>query len=319
MVVWCCLATTTVSEPLRVAVISDVNGSYGSTDYRPTVSAAVARIIALKPDLVIATGDMVAGQRKPHLSEAELRAMWQAFHTVVSDPLRNVGIPLAVTPGNHDASAYSGFELERKVYSEQWLARTPDVRFAQGSNYPFYYAFKMGPARFISLDVTTLGALDRTQMRWLDRVAAGGGTQIAFSHLPLWPFAIGRETEVIGDPRLGRLMTTRGVDLHLSGHHHAFYPGAAGGLAVVSQACLGSGPRALIGQAKKSPRAITLLEIARNGEITVSALTGPRYSDPLQIGDLPRSIQSSIQRVERLDIARLPGVYWKEHDYAVAD
>ena len=92
------------AAPLRVVVISDLNGSYGSVTYEPRVTAAVRAIIAMKPDLVISTGDMVAGQRRPHLTETEVRAMWDAFHRTVTAPLEAAGIPLAVTPGNHDAS-----------------------------------------------------------------------------------------------------------------------------------------------------------------------------------------------------------------------
>ena len=105
------------AQNLRVAVISDLNGSYGSTRYSPRVAAAVDRIIALAPDLVISTGDMVAGQRRPVLSEPEVRAMWEAFHAEVTEPLNRVGIPLVVTPGNHDASAYGGFEAERAIFA----------------------------------------------------------------------------------------------------------------------------------------------------------------------------------------------------------
>ena len=61
---------TSGEEPLRVAVISDLNGSYGSTAYAKEVARAVERIIDLRPDLVISTGDMVAGQRRPHLSRS---------------------------------------------------------------------------------------------------------------------------------------------------------------------------------------------------------------------------------------------------------
>ena len=51
------------ASALRVVVISDLNGSYGSTSYSKRIPVAIQRIIALKPDLVISTGDMVAGQR----------------------------------------------------------------------------------------------------------------------------------------------------------------------------------------------------------------------------------------------------------------
>jgi predicted MPP superfamily phosphohydrolase len=63
------VALPAAARALRVVVISDLNGSYGSTDYASAVTGAVRRIVALAPDLVIITGDMVAGQRRdPHLS-----------------------------------------------------------------------------------------------------------------------------------------------------------------------------------------------------------------------------------------------------------
>ena len=53
----CWSAGSAFARPLRVVVISDLNGSYGSTDYNPRVSAAIKRrIIKLDPDLVVATG-----------------------------------------------------------------------------------------------------------------------------------------------------------------------------------------------------------------------------------------------------------------------
>lgn len=51
----------------RIVVISDINGSYGSTEYNPRVKQAVERIQDMQPDLVISAGDMVAGQKQPRL------------------------------------------------------------------------------------------------------------------------------------------------------------------------------------------------------------------------------------------------------------
>ncbi len=57
----------------RVVVLSDFNGRYGNTDYLESVDAAVQRTIALRPELVISTGDMVAGQRlQPLLTRPEI-------------------------------------------------------------------------------------------------------------------------------------------------------------------------------------------------------------------------------------------------------
>ncbi|WP_430937902.1 metallophosphoesterase family protein [Rhodovulum sp. YNF3179] len=303
------------AEPLRVVVISDLNGSYGSVDYAPRVGRAVSAIVALAPDLVISTGDMVAGQRRPHLPEKTIRAMWDAFHAEVSDPLAAAGIPLVVTPGNHDASAYPGFAHERRIFAEEWTARRPNLDFTGAGDWPFHYAFDLGAARFASLDATTVGALDSAQQDWLATSMDGAGpARIVFSHLPIWPFTEGRETDVIGDPALQDQFAALEIDIHLSGHHHGFYPGVIDGLGVISQACLGSGARRLLGDDRRSPAAITVLDISADGEIAVSARTGPRFADPLDLRALPERLRTSGPVIERLDIAPLPDAHWRRAD-----
>jgi 3',5'-cyclic AMP phosphodiesterase CpdA len=296
-----------VAAPLRVAVISDLNGNYGSTEYESTVDGAVRRIVEMKPDLVISTGDMVAGQRKRHLTRPQVEKMWRAFHAHVSDPLGAAGIPLAVTPGNHDGSAYHGFELERQMYSEQWSARRPAVSFVDAAHYPYHYAFAAGDALFVSLDATTLGELPPEQMAWLeDLLARHGGKyqkRIVFSHVPLWPFTQGREREYIGDPRLEKLLQEARVDLYLSGHHHAFYPGHKDGIHLVSQACAGAGPRRLIGSDQRSPRAITLIEIDGT-HLRLAALKEPDFTQPVDWRTLPERIQSQAAGLIRADLVQ---------------
>jgi Icc-related predicted phosphoesterase len=296
-----------VAQPLRVAVISDLNGGYGSTEYESTVDGAVRRIVEMKPDLVISTGDMVAGQRKPHLTQPQVEAMWRAFHEHVTDPLAEAGIPLAVTPGNHDGSAYHGFELERQMYGEQWSARRPAVTFIDATHYPYHYAFAAGDALFVSLDATTLGELPPEQMAWLeDLLARHGGKyqkRIVFSHVPLWPFTQGREREFIGDPGLEQLLKEAKVDLYLSGHHHAFYPGHKEGLHFVSQACAGAGPRRLIGSNKRSPRAITLIEID-GAQLRLAAFQEPDFTQPVDWRALPERIRSHAAELIRADLVK---------------
>ena len=295
------------AETLRVAVVSDLNGAYGSTRYEGTVDAALARIRALQPDLVISTGDMVAGQRRPHLSRSEVERMWQAFHAHVSEPLRAAGIPLVVTPGNHDASAYDGFALERAIYGEQWRARRPALQFLDDSGYPYHYAFSLGDVLFISLDATAVGELPEQQMAWLRKLLARHGPEyrrrVVFSHLPLWPLARGRETEYIGDPQLQSLLEQAGVELYLSGHHHAFYPGVNGPTAFVGQACLGAGPRRLIGSEQRSARSFTLLEFGTDG-IQVAAYQAPQFQTLIDWSTLPAHIRTPVAELLRADLAQ---------------
>jgi len=299
---WAVTAGSAATEGLRIAVVSDLNGSYGSTEYSKDVHNAVQAIIELHPDLVLSTGDMVAGQRRPALSNRELRDMWRAFHAAVTDPLARAGIPFAVTPGNHDGSAYAGFEAERRIYADEWQARRPPLRFTGPDTYPFFYAFDIGPARIVSIDATRIGQLDAEQMRALQTVFEGAGpARIVFSHLPLWPFTIERETEIIGDPALERLLDEVDVDLYLSGHHHAFYPGQIDPFSVVSQAELGGGSRRLIGTDSRGPKSITLLDIGLDGTIRVSALQGPEFRTLIDPRSLPERLNTRERVIHRID------------------
>ncbi|MGR8948655.1 MAG: metallophosphoesterase family protein [Gammaproteobacteria bacterium] len=293
-------------EPLRVGVISDMNGSYGSSHYEATVDAAMTRLLDLKPDLVISTGDMVAGQRRPHLLRTEIEPMWQAFHVHVSKPLAGAGIPFVVTPGNHDGSAYQGFALERAIYAEQWVPRERGVRFVDDAGYPFHYAFELEGVLFISLDATVVGHLPRSQMDWLRGVLEEKGQhyrrRVVFSHLPLWPFAQGRERDFIGDPDLQTLLEAADVDLYLSGHHHAFYPGSMRGIAFVSQSCLGAAPRRLLGVEDRSPRSFTLIEIS-DDELNIAAVAAPQFESAIDWNTLPARIHSSAAKLKRADLS----------------
>ena len=137
-----------------IALVSDLNGRYGSTDYNRRVERAVGVISQLQPDLVLIAGDMVAGQKQPLLDKDRLEGMWSAFHATVSDPLRQSGIPVVVTPGNHDGSALPGFELEQEQFVRQWTARRPGLAFLPGSDWPTRYDAMLGDVLLIGFDGT---------------------------------------------------------------------------------------------------------------------------------------------------------------------
>ena len=301
-------ADDTTHQGVRVVVISDLNESYGSVRYSGHVTQAVARIIELQPALVINTGDMVAGQRlQPSLTRNEIESMWDAFHHSVTGPLTNSGIPMAVTPGNHDASSGARFRLEREIFRQQWNARRPAVEFVDGADYPFSYAFSVGPVLFVSLDATFVGPLSGRERNWLRAVLRRHGPhfthRIVFSHVPLWPVAVGRERDFLGDEKLEDVLREGRVDLYLSGHHHAYYPGAKDGVRYVSQACLGAAPRALIGTTAHSERAITVLDIPREGPIAVEAYRAPDYSVRIRRQELPSQVSTRHATLIRDDLA----------------
>jgi 3',5'-cyclic AMP phosphodiesterase CpdA len=293
-------AGTTVAAPIRVAVVSDLNGSYGSTTYDGTVTRAVARVVALAPDVVLSTGDMVAGQR----AGLDYRAMWRGFHAAVTDPLAGAGLPFAVTPGNHDASGYASSAEERAIFVDEWSGpRRPSLDFVDDSNYPLRYSFRVGPALFVSLDDTTIGPLGAAQMEWLaGQLATDAPVKVVFGHIPLYPFAQGRETEVIGDASLERLLVEHEVDLFVSGHHHAYYPGRRGPLRLVSTACVGAGPRALIGVSSPSVRSVLVFDITDEGIVELDAWAGETYDELIERTSLPPSVGSGETAIVRDDL-----------------
>lgn len=284
-----------------MAVVSDLNGSYGSTRYGAPVHAAVERLIAWRPDLVLSTGDMVAGQR-PGL---DYRAMWAGFHAAVTDPLSRAGIPFAVTPGNHDASAYRRHAVERRVFVSEWRARRPRVAYLDDTHYPLRYSFVAGPALFVSMDATVTGPLDAEQHQWIEAQLEAGRdrpVKILFGHLPLYPFAQGREHEVLADAELERIAREHGVTAILSGHHHAYYPGRRGALRLVGTSCLGAGPRALLGTDEPSPRSLLLLDIDDGALRSVEAFAGTAYDEPIPPGSLPDAVGPEETRIHRDDL-----------------
>ncbi len=288
-------------HPLRVAVISDVNGAYGDTVYAPEVHAAVARIIALRPDLVLSTGDMIGGERQG----LDDQAMWAAFDAAVTNPLAAAGIPFAVTPGNHDASAYPAYARERSIFAAHFRAHRPAVHFVDDAHYPLRYAFTMGPALFVSLDDTTVGQLAPEQRAWLDHVLAKNAAEpvrIVYGHVPLYAFTVGREHEILGDGALERILLARGVDLFLTGHDQGYFPARHGRLRLVGMPCLGSGRRRLIGTSEKSPKSFVTFTVTRRGIRSLDAFGGPHFARRMARASLPRRIGQGPTALVRDDL-----------------
>lgn len=290
---------------LRIAVISDLNDSYGSTTYGDTVHAAVAALAGqVKPDLVLVTGDMVAGQQ----GGLDYQAMWSGFHAAVTAPLRDAGIPLAVTPGNHDASGYAAFAAERAIFVDQWSLseNMPAVEMIDASSYPLRYSFAHRGAFFLSLDATTIGPLDQEQRDWVAAqldAARGYPVKIAYGHIPLHSVAVGREDEILGDDALEAIFRDHGITAYISGHHHAYYPGARDGLRLVSMSCLGSGPRPLIGTDGATPRALLQVDIEDGAVSSLEALLAPDFGQVIDRATLPESLSYGGKSVMRDDLA----------------
>jgi hypothetical protein len=232
-----CARVLPAPEPqatVRAVLISDLNASYGSTHYPAEVGHAIRHITASwHPDLVLVAGDMVAGQ-SPQLSDSAVRAMWNAFDTVVAAPLRAAGIPLIITLGNHDASAYPAHARDRRIAAEYWRgsqSETQRLPFADAVEYPLRYTVVFGDVFIVSWDATNEESATSTELlEWLhgaltSRAARRARHRVVLGHLPLYGVAEGRNRagEVLADgDRLRRQLERWGATLFISGHHHAY-------------------------------------------------------------------------------------------------
>lgn len=256
---------------LRVVVVSDMNGSYGSTVYEPEVHRAIGLIRdEWHPDLVLSAGDMIAGQ-KPTLSDEEVRDMWAAFDSVVAMPLRRADIPFGFTIGNHDGSGHPLHRRDRDLARAHWRApeHDPGVSFIDSTYFPFYYSFMEGEVYVLVWDASYGGTVeDSTMMEWviseLGRESAREARhRIVLGHLPLYGIAEGRNRsgEVLHEAdSLRRLLKSYDVHTYISGHHHAYYPGRRGGVELLYSGAAGQGPRSLIGSDDSPVQTVTLLD-----------------------------------------------------------
>lgn len=304
----------------RVAVISDLNGPYGSTTYGEEVGRGVALIRdRWKPDLVLVAGDLIAGQR-PALPDSIVRSMWAAFDRVVAAPLRTAGIPFGFALGNHDASAYPDHSRDRAFAIEHWRAtgRHPRVSFVDSLHFPLYYSFREGPLFVVAWDATWEGTLsDTTMMVWLraqleSPAARAAPFRIVLGHLPLYAVAEGRDRpgEVLAEPdSLRAILEAYDVHMYISGHHHAYYPGRRGALELLHSGALGDGPRPLLGTAAPSPRTVTLLDFdaaAGSVEYRTFALDGAAALRVVPAASLPPVIRGHNGCVVRRDLYAQP-------------
>jgi predicted phosphodiesterase len=297
-----------VSAPLAaqtIAFISDLNGRYGSSSYDGRVTDAIDTIVKLQPDLVICGGDMVAGQKQPKLDRDRLEQMWQGFNNTVADPLRRAGIPLAVTAGNHDGSAFPEFALERQQFELQWRGRVPEVDILPGSEWPRRYAARMGSVLLLAFDGTLPGRLPDTERLFLERMLQQYGNSatatIVFSHLPMWPLTRGREHEIIDDPDLLALLHRSGVDVYASGHHHAFFAGTDdAGMVHLGIGALGGNARAFSGTGSRQPFSFALLTL-EGGEVSVTSRAAPAFQEQVPATQLPAAITGPLGTLRRMD------------------
>ncbi|MEN9517790.1 MAG: hypothetical protein RLZZ381_378, partial [Cyanobacteriota bacterium] len=300
-------------QDFRLVVISDLNSQYGSTEYEPEVTQAIALIPQWQPDLVLCGGDMIAGQ-KASLTKSQIKSMWAAFDLKIAAPLRQQQIPLGFTIGNHDGSGAIKdqtliFQDERNLAQAYWQRQHHYLNFVDRAHFPFYYSFQQNNIFFLVWDAST-AQISPQQLKWIEQTlqtpaAQQAITRIVLGHLPLYPVA--KEKNKPGEyleqgTKLRSLLTENKVLMYVSGHHHAYYPGWIDNLELLHAGALGQGARQLI-DSELSPRpTITILDL----DLSELALTYTTYDattwQKIVLEQLPTSIPNPDATIWRHDL-----------------
>ena len=302
---------------VRIAIISDLNGAYGSTDYDPEVDKGIALIPFWNPDFVLSSGDMVAGQN-PRLTPEQIRAMWEAFDLHIAAPLREWQIPLGFSLGNHDASnarnpdGSFAYQTERKLAADYWRAPSNPTRlnFVDRDDFPFYYTFELQGVFVLVWDGSS-STIPPDKLDWVENAlsspaARAAKLRIVVSHLPLYAVAAGRNSpgEVMNHAtRLQAMLEQLNVHTYISGHHHAYYPGHRGNLQLLHAGILGAGPRPLLDSNLPPNKTLTIVDIQFDDpDLTTYTTYDMRTLEIVQMETLPRVLVGHNGEVLRRDV-----------------
>ena len=290
---------------LKLGLFSDINSSYGSTNYIPAVKEGINLILSIKPDQVICAGDMIAAQ-KIGLSPAQLDAMWDSFYSQVLKPIRTAGHPFIFSLGNHDASsikATSGyqFEADRAAAIRFWQPQKEKLglNYIDSNGFPFYYTALVNNIFWLIWDASS-AEISAQQQNWVraqlaSPIARKAKLRIALGHLPLRGISRGRDQpgEVLNQAnQLQQILENGDIHAYISGHHHAYYPARLGKLDLIQLGAAGSGPRQLLMSNQPPRQSITFLDIYwQQREIVESSYQFPGAKQ-INWDNLPNSLPS---------------------------
>ncbi len=312
---------------VRILVISDLNSNYGSTEYDKEVHIALKMIPFWQPDIIICGGDMIASQKRS-LTEAQIKAMWEAFDNQIAKPIRSLKIPFAFTLGNHDASSVMEgerflFATDRKLAKQYWQnpKHKPRLNYIDTTYYPFYYTFEAKGIFFLVWDASS-NRIPEDKIRWVEKSLASKRAQkakmrIVVGHLPLYGVAAAKNvpTEVlVRGEELRQLLEKYKVHTYISGHHHAYYPGKRGRIQLLHAGALGRGPRHLIGGDDKKPakKTLTIVDIDFNSQDLTKYITYDMEDFSLiNYQQLPRLIMGENGMIIRRDLAATDVGQWE--------
>ncbi|MEJ7691987.1 metallophosphoesterase [Daejeonella sp.] len=284
------------NKPLKICVISDLNASYGSISYPEEVSLVISQLSDIDPDIILCSGDMIAGQ-KASLTEQNIKDMWAGFKATVLNPISKLGIPFGFTVGNHDASP--SFTKDRAISKAFWKENVNAINltFVDSTNYPYYYSYIKNNVFMMSWDAA--GAEIKPEVYlWMkaqmeSKIARKARLRILIGHLPLYAIVESKNKpgEVNSDPAAAlAFFKTYGLDLYISGHQHAYYPAEKAGIRFLNMGAIGDGPRKLIGRAAEPQKSYTIIEIPVKNAKKFTYSTYTPGKEVVSMSNLPDSI-----------------------------
>lgn len=258
-------------DDLRVLILSDFNGAYGSVDYAPSVDNVIALAQAWQVDAFVSAGDVIAGQSS-HLPAERFVQMWQAFDAHVRAPLEQTGVPVIVAMGNHDGSSQRNqqgytFARERDAARNYWQpVISTSAHYLDTRDAPFHTSLLVENIFFAVWDASS-AMITEGQLEWLAAELArpevvNARARILVGHLPL--FGVSNRKNQPGEvltngTALATWLSRNGIDLYISGHHAAYYPAQYGDMYLLHTG--GVGGRQLIGSDTPARSTATLLDI----------------------------------------------------------
>ncbi len=170
--------------------------------------AVVERIVAVEPDFVLHTGDLVAHGNADH--------EWETFFEIERELMAHV--PLFPALGNHEGNDPRYFDLFYLPGNERW------------------YAFDYGNARFVCLQVDGLADFGpgSEQYDWLEETLATNTQPWLFVYFHIPPYSSVQDN-LEGNVRqtLPPLFERYGVDVVFNGHKHNYERNEVNGVTYV--------------------------------------------------------------------------------------
>ncbi len=184
--------------------------AYGDTRTQHEAHRAVAeQIVALAPDFVVHTGDLVDDGSQVH--------QWETFFEIERDVMARA--PLFPALGNHEKNSGHYFDLFHLPGNERW------------------YTFVYGTARFICLQIDGYARFDpeSEQVAWLEQTLLTNTHPWLFVVFHIPPYSSLREdaTEISIRKTLAPLFEQYGVDVVFNGHHHDYQRSIVNGVTYI--------------------------------------------------------------------------------------